>query len=165
MDKMGKSKLTNKKFETIKQEILDMHLSRLLVFADVINRYLHIRLKDSRELLRVNAVLFLITRNGRLSPSQLAKLMLRSRNSITKLVEGLEKDGLVTRSHSKKDRRTVYIEVTSEGMDYTIIHLKKLVALEEEVRSCLDGYELQTLVRLSRKFRLNLIEKLTGIKS
>jgi DNA-binding MarR family transcriptional regulator len=157
--------VSSDKVDIIRQEILGMHLSRLIIFSDVINRYHHLRIKNANEWLRVDAVLFLITRQGKLTPSELAKLMLRSRNSITKLIEGLERDGYIQRSHSSRDRRTVYIEVTPKGMDYAITNLKCLTPLEEEVRSCLDDSELQTLIDLSRKLRLKLLEKLTGLKS
>ena len=160
----GKS-MRRSNIETIRREILAMHLSRLIAFSDVINRYLHLRIKDDTSWLRVSAVLFIITRGGKLTPTQLANLMLRSRNSVTNLIEGLEKDGLVRRYHTRKDRRTVYVEVTSAGLSFTMTRLKAVTALEEEVRSCLDDGELQTLVELTRKLRLKLIEKITGLKS
>ncbi len=151
--------------EKIRQGILDMHLSRLIVFSDVINRYLQLRVKSDPSWLRVNAILFVATRGGKITPSQLAKVMLRSRNSVTKLVGGLEKDGLVRRYHLRKDRRTVYVEVTPDGLSFITKRLKALTSLEEELRSCLDDNELQTLVGLTRKLRLGLIEKITGLKS
>ena len=151
--------------EKIRQEIFDMHLSRILVFADMINRYLQLKFKGESTWLRVHAVLFLITRGGKLTPSQLADIMLRSRNSVTKLIEGLEKDGFVKRTHSTEDRRTVYIEVTPAGLEFTIKHLRKLASLEREIGECLKPDELQQFVDLSRKLRLALIEKLTGLKS
>ena len=151
--------------ESIRQEILAMHLSRIIAFSDVINRYLKIRTKGDISWLRVNAILFIITRGGKLTPSQLADLMLRSRNSVTKLLEGLEKDGLVRRYHPKNNRRTVYAEATSDGLSFTMTKLKAITSLEEEIRSCLDEGELKTLVDLTRKLRLKLIEKITGLKS
>ena len=151
--------------EAIRQEILAMHLSRIIAFSDVINRYLKIRTKGDISWLRVNAILFIITRGGKLTPSQLADLMLRSRNSVTKLLEGLEKDGLVRRYHPKNNRRTVYAEATSDGLSFTMTKLKAITSLEEEIRSCLDEGELKTLVDLTRKLRLKLIEKITGLKS
>lgn len=151
--------------ETIRREILAMHLPRLIVFSDVINRYLHLRIKDDISWLRVSTVIFIITRGGKLTPTQLAKLLLRSRNSVSKLIEGLEKDGLVRRYHTREDRRTVYVEVTSDGLSFIMARLKVVKSLEEEIRSCLDDGELQTIVDLTRKLRLGLIEKLTGLKS
>jgi DNA-binding MarR family transcriptional regulator len=151
--------------EAIRQEILAMHLSRIIAFSDVINRYLKIRTKGDVSWLRVNAILFIITRGGKLTPSQLADLMLRSRNSVTKLLEGLEKDGLIRRYHPRNNRRTVYAEATAEGLSFVMTKLKVVTALEEEIRSYLDDGELKTLVNLTRKLRLKLIEKITGLKS
>jgi len=84
---------------------------------------------------------------------------------VTKLIEGLEKDGLVRRYHTRKDRRTVYVEVTSVGLSFIMTRLKVVTSLEEEIRSCLDDGELRIIVDLTRKLRLRLIEKLTGLKS
>lgn len=163
---MAEKSARRENIETIRQEILSMHLSRLIAFSDVIIRYMHLRIKgDTRSWVRVNAIIFIITRGGKLTPTQLAKLLLRSRNSVSKLIEGLEKDGLVRRYHIREDRRTVYVEVTSAGLSFIMARLKAVTSLEEEIRSCLDDGELQTIVDLTRKLRLKLIEKLTGLKS
>jgi len=77
----------------------------------------------------------------------------------------LEKDGLVKRYHATEDRRTVYVEVTSEGLSFIKARFRVLKSLEEEIKFCLDDGELETLVDLTRKLRLRLIEKLTGLKS
>jgi DNA-binding MarR family transcriptional regulator len=151
--------------EEIRRDILSMQLSRLIVFSDVIDRYLHLKLKNNYSWLKVDTILFLITRGGKLKPSQLAKLMLRSRNSITRLINDLERDGLVKRAHSNKDQRTVIIEVTDRGLEFTMTNLKKLKPLEEELKAYLDGDDLSVLVGLTRKLRLELIKNLTGLIS
>ena len=151
--------------EKIRQEILGMHLSRLIVFSDVINRYMQLRTKSDISWLRTNAIIFIITRGGKLTPSQLAKIMLRSRNSVTKLVEGLERDGLVRRYHPRNNRRTVYIEVTQDGLSFIMTQIDMLTSFDDELKSFLDDGELQTLVYLTRKLRLAMIEKITGLKS
>ena len=115
--------------------------------------------------MRVNAIIFIITRGGKLTPTQIAKLLLRSRNSVSKLIDGLEKDGLVRRYHAKEDRRTVYVEVTSNGLSFIMARLKAIKSLEKEIRTCLDDDELETAVDLTRKLRLKLIERLTGLQS
>ena len=143
-----------------------MDLSRLAVFSDVMNRYVLLRAKgDARTWLKVYAVTFIITRGGKVTPTELAKILLRSRNSVSQLINGLEKDGLVKRYHTTEDRRTVYVEVTPDGILFIKARLKVLKSLEEEITSCLDDGELQLIVDLTRKLRLRLIEKLTGLKS
>jgi len=155
----------NNNIEGIQNEILSMRLSRLIVFCDIIDRYLRLRLKEDNDWLRVHTILFLTTREEDLTPSQLAKLLLRSKNSITKLLNSLESTGLIKRIHSSKDHRKVVLKATPKGLEFTRTHLNKLSPLEEELRDCLDGDELSELVHLARKLRLQLIEKLTGIKS
>ena len=152
--------------EKMRREILSMNLSRLAVFSDVMNRYILLRTKgDARTWLRVYAVTFIITRGGKVTPTELAKILLRSRNSVSQLINGLEKDGLVRRYHTTEDRRTVYVEVTSEGLSFIKARFKVLKSLEKEITSCLDDGELRIMVNLTRKLRLRLIEKLTGLKS
>jgi DNA-binding MarR family transcriptional regulator len=152
--------------EKMRQEILSMHLSRLAVFSDVMNRYVLLRAKDdARTWLRVYAVTFIITRGGKVTPTELAKILLRSKNSVSQLINGLEKNGLVRRYHATEDRRTVYVEVTSDGLSFIKAKFKVLKSLEEEIESCLDNGELRIVVDLTRKLRLGLIEKLTGLKS
>jgi MarR family transcriptional regulator, negative regulator of the multidrug operon emrRAB len=146
----------------IKQELKKINVSRVAAFADVFNRYIILRAKDENSLFRANAVASIITRGGKITPSHLANLLLRSRNSISKLLEGLEKQGLVRRYHPKGNNRTVYIEVTMLGLQSTIENLKGLAALDEEIKSVLDNKEIKTLVDLSRKLRLGLIKKLSN---
>jgi DNA-binding MarR family transcriptional regulator len=151
--------------EKIRQEIQSMELNRLVVFSDVMNRYLLLRTKgDARTWLKVYAVTYIIARGGKLTPTALSKFLLRSRNSVSQLINGMEKDGLVRRYHATEDRRTVYVEVTSDGLSFIKARNDVIKSLEEEVRSCLDEGELRIVVDLTRKLRLKLIEKLTGLK-
>jgi DNA-binding MarR family transcriptional regulator len=147
------------------QEILYMDLARLIGFFDVMDRYLHLRLDDYDNWLKVTAIRFVITRGGALTPGQLAKIMLRSKNSISNLINGLESDGLIERVHSRKDHRVVIVKVTSKGLKFAVDRLNRLSPLQEELRDCMDDGELSTLVGLTRKLRLKLIENITGFKS
>ena len=163
---MAKKSARPVNIEKMRREILSMDLSRLAVFSDVMNRYVLLRAKgDARTWLRVYAVTFIITRGGKVTPTELAKVLLRSKNSVSQLISGLEKNGLVRRYHTTENRRTVYVEVTSDGLSFIKARLKALKSLEEEIRSCLDDGEIRIIVDLTRKLRLRLIEKLTGLKS
>ena len=54
---------------------------------------------------------------GRLRMQDLAEsLLLLSRSGLTRLIERMEKRGLVTREHSLEDRRIVYTVITPEGI-------------------------------------------------
>ncbi len=145
----------------INQQIRKTQFTRLVAFADVVNRYTEIVLKDDFSWLQTSALIFTITRGGSLTPSQLARIMLRPKYSVTKIVDGLEKDGLVQRVHSGKDRRSINIEVTSKGLERVISVLKNIQAAENELNSCLSREEMENLVPTIRKLRDKLIEKVS----
>lgn len=139
-----------------------MQLPRIIVFADVVNRYVQKILKNDVSWLRATALIFLITRGGTLTPSQLARIMLRPNYSITKLIDGLEEDHLVTRNPDGNDRRSIKVEVTSEGLEYVVSNLGDLVEAEQELTSWLDDEEMENLAATLRKLRDKLIEKVSG---
>jgi DNA-binding MarR family transcriptional regulator len=147
--------------ERVNSRIRSLQMPRIIAFADVVNRYTQIILKNKVSWLRASALIFLITRGGRLTPSQLARIMLRSNYSITKLIDGLEKDGLVKRCPDGKDRRSINVEVTSEGLNYVTSSLSNTVTAERELKSWLTKDELENLAPTIRKLRDKLIEKIS----
>jgi DNA-binding MarR family transcriptional regulator len=147
--------------EKVNSRIRSLQMPRIIAFSDVVNRYTQIILKNKVSWLRASALIFLITRGGSLTPSQLARIMLRSNYSITKLIDGLEKDGLVKRSPDGRDRRSINIEVTSEGLNYVTSSLGKTVTAERELNSWLEKEELERLAPTIRKLRDKLIEKIS----
>jgi DNA-binding MarR family transcriptional regulator len=149
---------------TVRKGIVDLQFGRIMVFADMIDRYLHVRLRSDSTWLRLQAAILIVNRGGKMTPTELAILLLRSRNSITRLVAGLEKDGYVKRAHSKLDRRVVTVEITQSGLNFTQSQINKLSKLEREIHLCLEPEELKMFIELSRKLRLSLIEKLTGYR-
>ena len=54
---------------------------------------------------------------GRLRMSELADHVLISRPGMTRLIERLERDGLVERSRSERDSRQVYAQITERGLE------------------------------------------------
>jgi DNA-binding MarR family transcriptional regulator len=147
--------------EKVNSQIRSMQFPRLVAFADVVNRYTQMILKNKVSWLCSSALLFTITRGGSLTPSQLARVMLRSNYSITKLIDGLEKDGLVRRCRDGRDRRSINLEVTSEGLNYVISSLSNTAATERELKSWLNNDELENLAAAIRKLRDKLIEKVS----
>jgi DNA-binding MarR family transcriptional regulator len=147
--------------EKVNSQIRSMQYPRIIVFADVVNRYTQIILKNKVSWLRTNALIFLITRGGSLTPSQLARIMLRSNYSITKLIDGLEKDGLVRRCRDNRDRRSINLEVTSESLNYVKSSLSNIAEAERELNSWLDKDDLENLAPIIRKLRDKLIEKVS----
>jgi DNA-binding MarR family transcriptional regulator len=142
-------------------QIRSMQFPRIIAFADVVNRYTQKILKNKVSWLRASALMFLITRGGTLTPGQLARIMLRSNYSITKLIDGLEKDKLVKRYPHGKDRRSIQVKVTSEGLNYVLSSLSNVVEAEREFKSWLNDDEQENLASTVRKLRDKLIEKVS----
>lgn len=150
--------------DNVNNQIRRTQFTRLVAFADIVNRYTEIVLKKKENQiswLRSSALLFIVTRGGSLTPSQLASIMLRSNYSITKLIDGSEKDGLVKRLRNSEDGRSFHVKVTSEGLNYVIASLKNSETLENELKSYLDEDELNNLAAIIRKLRDKFIEKLS----
>jgi DNA-binding MarR family transcriptional regulator len=147
--------------EKVNTQIRSMQIPRIIAFADVVNRYTQKILKNKVSWLRTSALIFLITRGGTLTPGQLARIMLRSNYSITKLIDGLEKDRLVKRYPDGKDRRSIKVKVTSEGLNYVISNLSNIVEAEHELEYWLNDDERENLAAIIRKLRDKLIEKIS----
>jgi DNA-binding MarR family transcriptional regulator len=148
--------------ERVNKKIRRTQFTRLIAFADTVNRYTEIILKDKHSWLHTAALIFTITRGGSLTPTQLARIMLRSNYSVTKIVDGLEKGGLVTRVHNGQDRRSIDVQVTSKGLDYIVSLLENTRVAEDELKSCVDEQELENLANTVRILRDRLIEKVSA---
>ncbi|HSG32029.1 MAG TPA: MarR family transcriptional regulator, partial [Thermodesulfobacteriota bacterium] len=87
---------------------------------------------------------------GRLNQKQLGEKLLKSGGNITKVVDNLEKKGLVTREKNLKDRRFYNIELTQKGTDIIKsifpLHVKEIV----KEFSILTETELSELRKLTR---------------
>src|SRR5271157_2921571 len=141
------------------EQIHKLYFTRLVIFADIVNRYSAILINKDVSWLRTITLHILITRGGRLTPSQLARLLLRSSYSVTKLIRGLKKDGFVRILHNSNDRRSIYVKITEEGLKNVFRDLDNTMIAEAEIKSSLDDEELKTMGIILRKLRDQLIEK------
>jgi DNA-binding MarR family transcriptional regulator len=148
--------------EKVNNQIRSVQFPRIMAFADVVTRYTEIVFKtndDQISLLSSSALLFIITRGGSLTLSQLAAVMLRPNYSITKLIDSLERDNYVKRCRKKMDGRSFEVKVTERGLNYIIQRLKISDFAEADLKSWLNENELKELSGIIRKLRDKLIEK------
>jgi DNA-binding MarR family transcriptional regulator len=151
----------NSEIEIVKKILRKRSFLYLASFADTINRYIDIRIKKQNRL-RYGVLSFLITRGGTLTHTRLARLMFRSKHSVTKVIDNLEKNGLVIREPEPKDRRVVRIRITSHGLNYVSQTLKDGDKITKEAMSCLNKNELETLINLIKKLREGMIDKINN---
>lgn len=74
-----------------------------------------LRVSHGTTLPRFDVMAALWRRGEAISMSELSRMLLVSNGNATAVVDRLEKDGLVKRSPSETDRRTVYVALTEAG--------------------------------------------------
>jgi DNA-binding MarR family transcriptional regulator len=96
--------------------------------------------------------------NGVMTQQQLAYLIMKDKNSIVKLIDGLEKKGLVVRVADKVDRRQNKIELTEYAS--SIKEEVKNVAIEAINRIIKDipQEEIETFLKVLGKMASNMNE-------
>lgn len=75
-----------------------------------------LRVKHDTTLPRFDVLAALYRRSDGVTMSELSRMLLVSNGNATTVVDRLEKDGLVRRTPSEADRRTVFVALTPEGL-------------------------------------------------
>lgn len=87
------------------------------------------------------------------TPTGIANWLDRNRNSITLIIDRMEKDGLVKRVRDLKDRRRLRLVITAKGEEKRKQALKPAREISEKLLSVLSPEELTTFTILLRKVR------------
>ena len=91
-----------------------------------------------------------------MTPHEIAKHLNVTRGNMTGLIDGLVKEGLVTKRQDKVDRRQVWIEATAKAnktLDQILPDYFKTLA---KFMSVLKKEEIEVLTQLSRKLQSGL---------
>jgi DNA-binding MarR family transcriptional regulator len=124
-------------------------------FADTLIRYLEITMKRDSVISRLqgSALYFLLLNGGESTPTQLANNMLRSKHSVTKIIDSLEKEGLVVRDFTNKDRRVTSVKLTASGLEHVKRRFSRGNERAKQVMSVLDAKEQKRLIALTERMR------------
>ncbi|MDV6297298.1 MULTISPECIES: MarR family winged helix-turn-helix transcriptional regulator [Rhodococcus] len=96
-------------------------------------------------------VLFTLWTIGPLESRQITRITGMSRAGVSALIKTLERDGLVTRSRSETDRRTIEIELTEQGQTLVDEVLDEHHARERRWAGALTDDEQRQLSKLLDK--------------
>lgn len=88
---------------------------------------------------------------GSASPSELSDLVGTSRGNVTRLLDGLVADGLVSRRTADRDARRQVVTITAEGKARCRAIAEQMHAPLLTAFARLDDTEMDTLTRLLRK--------------
>ena len=83
---------------------------------EVLERYLEVELRQHEAtLIKFNIMSTLFKNGGEMTPSEIAESVFREKNSITSVINTLEREGVVRREPSTDDRRSVKVIITDKG--------------------------------------------------
>ena len=101
-------------------------------------------------------VMDILWENQSLSQQNIADVIQKDKNSVTKIIDSLEKKNLVSRVVDKNDRRINRIELTKEGKALEKITTEVAIKFMNDTIEGIDNQDLNTFVDVMRKLKGNL---------
>ena len=136
-------------------------LFSLLMSFEVLQRYLEVELRHSDvSLIRFNIMSTLYKNGGEMTPSEISESVFREKNSITAVLNTLEREGVVRREPSASDRRSVKVVITDKGWQEANRLSPIAQALSREALGCVDKDKVEDLVEIMRDMREKLLPKI-----
>jgi DNA-binding MarR family transcriptional regulator len=137
-------------------------LLSIMTSFEVLARYLEVELKHhDASLIRFNIMSALFKNGGEMTPSEIAESVFREKNSVTAVINTLERQGVVRREPSPDDRRSVKVVITEKGWKEANRLNPIAQELSREALSCLDKQQAEELVGMMRTLRESLMPKIT----
>jgi DNA-binding MarR family transcriptional regulator len=103
-------------------------------------------------------VIKIIGMEGEMMPSTIGKYTGMEKSSLTRMVDDLEKKGIVSRNTDPDDRRKVLVSLTKKGLEYYNCLNKITAEMADEILKFVDEKDiedyvqsLETMVRVLRK--------------
>jgi DNA-binding MarR family transcriptional regulator len=169
---MPKKKLTKpvdpitEELKTVYDQMREVNFWICVNFADLIKRYCDITTKtDDVSPLHAIAMWHLACAGGTTTPSRMAETMLRSKHSVTKIVDNLEKEGLIIRDFSSRDRRVTKICVTQAGLQYIKNSQDISHGAARKVMDCLTDEQQKILIELMEIMQNRMNDILAKLQS
>jgi DNA-binding MarR family transcriptional regulator len=91
--------------------------------------------------------------DGNVRPTDVARWLDRSVNSVSMIIDRMVKAGLVRRVRDRKDRRTVFLTITSKAEKVYVLATVAGWGLTQEILSPLSDKDKRTLIRLLETLR------------
>jgi DNA-binding MarR family transcriptional regulator len=136
-------------------------LLSILMSFEVLERYLEIELRHHKaSFIRFNIMSALFKNGGEMTPSEISGTVFREKNTITAVINTLEKEGVVRREPSHSDRRSVKVVITDKGWNEANRLAPIAQELSHEVLACMEKDKVEDLVEIMRDFREKLLPKI-----
>ena len=136
-------------------------LLSILMSYEVLARYLEVELRPhGASLIRFHIMSTLFRNGGEMTPSEIAESVFREKNSVTAVINTLEREGVVRREPSTDDRRSVRVIITDKGWQEANRLNPIAQELSRRALSCLDRENIKELVETMRTVRDSLLPKI-----
>jgi len=139
-------------------------LLSIMMSFEVLARYLEIELRRyEASLIRFNIMSTLFKNGGEMTPSEISESVFREKNSITAVLNTMERQGVVRREPSTNDRRSVKVVITDKGWKEANRLSPIAQEISREALSCLNKDKVEDLVETMRNIRENLLPRIAKV--
>ena len=136
-------------------------LLSILMSFEVLARYLEVELRQyDATLIRFHIMSTLFTNGGEMTPSEIAESVFREKNSVTAVLNTLERQGVIRREPSADDRRSVKVVITDKGWKEANRLNPIAQELSREALSCMEKEKIADLIDIMRKVRESLLPRI-----
>ena len=97
---------------------------------------------------------------GTLIPEEISRLIFRDSQSVSGLLNRMERDGLVRRVPKRKGRPFTEVKMTAKGQELRNQAKERDLAHISNIMSCLSAEEIKQLTQLLRKIRQSVLDEL-----
>ena len=139
-----------------------MLIKEIAVYVNILNSRIKKSFFDRLQRNGINVtpeqylVLDILWEQQSLSQQNIADIIQKDKNSVTKIIDSLEKKNLVNRVVDKKDRRINKIELTQEGLALEKITTEVAINFMNDAVKDVDNQDLDKFVEVMRKLKDNL---------
>ena len=139
-----------------------MLIKEIAVYVNILNSRIKKSFIDRLQQNGINVtpeqylVLDILWERQSLSQQNIADIIQKDKNSVTKIIDSLEKKNLVNRVVDKKDRRINKIELTQEGLALEKITTEVAINFMNDTIKGIDNQDLDKFVKVMLKLKDNL---------
>ncbi len=143
---------------------LGMLLS-VITSYEVLQRYLEIELKRGGATpIKFHVMSTLFKNGGEMTPSNIGKRVFRANNTISAVINSLERQGLVRKEPSKHDGRSFNVVITDQGWQEANQLNPIVQEISRQILSCLDKEQIEALMDIMRTIRNSLLPKINSLQ-
>ena len=103
-------------------------------------------------------VMRVLDERGRMDPKEIAEAACLLNPSLTRIMQLLEKKGLIARKGNSEDRRRVHVEITAAGRDMLVAAQPESLEIAEKLRARVGQDKLDELLDLLNSLAENGLE-------